>query len=82
MEPKLCNDNSEYRHYMLKGEWEAEEKGGFKFINLQKLAMQKDVFKFLLKKMGANLIAGKSLMSVSMPVYIFEKRSNLERHAY
>lgn len=36
---------------------------------------------FLLKSMGRNLLSGKSLISVSMPVFIFEKRSNLERTA-
>jgi hypothetical protein len=35
-----------------------------------------------MKQMGANLISGKSLTSVSMPVDIFETRSNLERFAY
>ena len=31
--------------------------------------------------MGSNLMSGKSIMSVSLPVYVFEKRSNLERFA-
>lgn len=32
--------------------------------------------------MGGNLLAGKSLLSISMPVDVFEYRSNLERMAY
>jgi hypothetical protein len=36
----------------------------------------------MLKKIGSNLISGKSIMSISLPVEIFETRSNLERTAY
>lgn len=36
----------------------------------------------MLKKLGSNLLAGKSLISISLPVTIFEKRSNLERACY
>ena len=36
----------------------------------------------MLKKIGSNLLTGKSLLSVSLPVEIFETRSNLERFAY
>lgn len=32
--------------------------------------------------MGGNLLKGKSLLSISMPVDIFDNRSNLERTAY
>lgn len=53
-----------------------------KFINKRKIELQKEMIKFLLKKIGTNLFKGQSLMSISLPVYIFEKRSNLERHAY
>lgn len=35
----------------------------------------------MISKMGSNLMSGKSIMSVSLPVYVFEKRSNLERFA-
>ncbi len=32
--------------------------------------------------MGSNLLAGKSLTNISLPVEVFEVRSNLERLAY
>ncbi len=35
-----------------------------------------------MKKMGSNFIKGKSLLSISLPIDIFESRSNLERYAY
>jgi hypothetical protein len=36
----------------------------------------------MLKKVGSNLFSGKSIISISLPVEIFETRSNLERTAY
>ena len=36
---------------------------------------------FLLKTMGRNILAGKSILSISLPIEIFETRSNLERYA-
>ena len=36
----------------------------------------------MLKKIGSNLVTGKSILSISLPVEIFETRSNLERFAY
>ena len=35
----------------------------------------------MLKKIGSNLLTGKSILSISLPVDIFETRSNLERVA-
>lgn len=36
----------------------------------------------MLKMIGSNLLSGKSILSISLPVEIFETRSNLERFAY
>ena len=32
--------------------------------------------------MGSNLMKGKSVLSISLPIDVFEPRSNLERYAY
>ncbi|CAD8094503.1 unnamed protein product [Paramecium sonneborni] len=67
-------------HYIFKKDFIREEKnGGLKVINEEKLAAQKAVIKFLLTRIGASLMMGKSITSVSMPVSIFEARSNTER---
>lgn len=59
----------------MKNDWVLGDKGGYKFVNKKKLELQKDVISFILKRLGANLMQGKfSLVSVSLPVYIFEKR--------
>lgn len=36
----------------------------------------------MLKKIGGNLITGKSILSISLPVNIFDDKSNLERVGY
>jgi hypothetical protein len=42
---------------------------------------QKDVVKWIIRKIGTNLISGKSIMNMSLPVDIFDKRGLLERSA-
>jgi len=36
---------------------------------------QDKVIGFLIKKLGSNLIKGKSIMNISLPVTIFDKRT-------
>lgn len=42
---------------------------------------QKDTLKFVIRQIGANILSGKSVLNVSLPVDIFESRSLLERSA-
>lgn len=51
------------------------------FINEELIQGQKDSLRFVMKQIGANLISGKSITNVSLPVDIFEPRSLLERAA-
>lgn len=51
------------------------------FVNQDLIQGQKDSLKFVIKQIGANLISGKSVLNVSLPVDIFESRSLLERSA-
>ena len=39
------------------------------------IARQDKVISFLIKKLGSNLIKGKSIMNISLPVTIFDKRT-------
>ncbi|CAD8111127.1 unnamed protein product [Paramecium sonneborni] len=84
MEPDniYYKETAEHKNVILQSDWEIQEKGGLRFINKKKLDIQKEVITFMLKKLGSNLLMGKSLISVSLPVNIFEKRSNLERACY
>jgi len=42
------------------------------------LAAQKDILKMIIKQLSTNLLAGKSIMSMSLPVEIFDKKSMLD----
>jgi hypothetical protein len=43
---------------------------------------QKKIMSYLIKKIGKNMLKGQSIMNVSLPVYIFDKRSMLQIFAY
>ena len=49
---------------------------GFIYHNQKILDVQKKIY--LLKRMGTNLIQGKSIMSISLPIELFDKKSHLE----
>jgi hypothetical protein len=53
--------------------------GGVVFTDEEQLAMQRKVAWDLVKQVGNNLMEGKDLTRVSLPVQIFEPRSFLER---
>jgi hypothetical protein len=55
---------------------------GLEFIDEEVLEKQRSVVSYLLKKIGNNLLSGKSLTGVSLPIYIFDNRSLLENYAY
>lgn len=42
------------------------------------MAVQKDILKMILKQLSTNFIQGKSIMNMSLPVEIFDKRSLLD----
>mmetsp|Transcript_12270 Transcript_12270/g.26736 ORF Transcript_12270/g.26736 Transcript_12270/m.26736 type:complete len:105 (+) Transcript_12270:1994-2308(+) len=51
------------------------------FLNEELIELQRSVMQKMLKKVGANLFAGKSIMEVSLPVCIFSNSSMLTRQA-
>jgi hypothetical protein len=55
---------------------------GLIFRDKDIMEKQNKVIGFLMKKIGTNLLKGKSIMNVSLPVYIFDKRTLLEVYAY
>lgn len=48
------------------------------YTNKQFLEKQRNMFSFFIKQIGTNLMTGKSIMSVSLPIFIFDTRSLLE----
>jgi hypothetical protein len=55
---------------------------GLEFINHEVLEKQRNILSFMVKKMGTNLLSGKSIMNVSLPIGLFDSRSQLEVIAY
>lgn len=51
---------------------------GLIFKNKEVIEKQRAVVGYLMKKMGINLLSGKSIMNVSLPINIFDVRSLLE----
>lgn len=52
---------------------------GVEFINQETIRKHRSVITYILKKIGSNLLSGKSIMNVSLPIYIFDQKSLLER---
>jgi len=53
--------------------------GGLIYTDPKELQAQKGVVSDLLKSLGSNIIHGKSVVNISLPVRIFEPRSYLQR---
>jgi len=53
-------------------------KDGIEFINQDIISKQRSVLTYMIKKIGANILRGKGIMNVSLPIYIFDSRSMLE----
>lgn len=51
---------------------------GLIFKNLNVIDKQRAVAGYLIKNIGLNIIKGKSIMNVSLPINIFDERSLLE----
>jgi len=64
--------------FNVKG-WIRGASGGLTCADMEQLESQKGVFAHLIKSFGANLMSGKSVVNVSLPVRVFEPRSFLQR---
>jgi hypothetical protein len=62
-------------------EFKINENKELVFINNEVILGQKGSLLFVIKQVGANIISGKSVLNVSLPVDIFEPRTLLERSA-
>jgi hypothetical protein len=67
--------------FSLHSDFAKNKEGGLLYLNKKVMEDQKRVLSFMLKKMGTNLLTGKSIMSVSLPVDIFDEHSVLRRTA-
>lgn len=65
---------------VISSDWTKDtDSGGLEYLNKEKMAAQKSVLKHILKQMSKNILSGKSILSMSLPVHIFSAESHLER---
>lgn len=48
------------------------------YTNTSFLEKQRNLFSYFIQKIGTNILQGKSIMNVSLPIFIFDKRTLLE----
>ncbi len=53
---------------------------GIEFINQEIINKQRSVMSYMIKNIGGNILKGKGIMNVSLPIYIFDCRSMLESY--
>ena len=68
-------------HFAFKKDYARGKKGGLNYLNAELMTEQKRVILNLLKQAGSNLIHGRGVINISLPVGVFEPRSFLERLA-
>jgi len=78
----LVEKKKKAHHEIIFGaDYDRKESGGIALVNTAILKKQRGVLSHFLSKMGSNILKGKSIMSISMPVNIFEPRSLLQKLA-
>ena len=77
--PKPIPLDYESKSIVLKDDWELLPKGNLKLINKKKAEAQDSVFSFILGTLKKNLFSGKGALNISLPVYIFNIDSTLQR---
>jgi len=78
---KFIESNEIQGHFAYKKDYVRGKNGGLYYQNTELMSEQKKVILSLLKQAGSNLIHGRSIMNVSLPLEVFEPRSFLERLA-
>ena len=77
---KLITYNLNYENMILVDYIKNLGAKGVEFINHEVIKKHRSIISYMIKKIGANLLSGKSIMNVSLPIYIFDHRSLLESY--
>jgi hypothetical protein len=64
-------------HLLFGKDWIISGSGELVNVNKEMIKVQSSVLKLVLQRMGKNLLAGKSIMNMSLPIEIFGTDSNL-----
>jgi hypothetical protein len=68
-------------HVLWGDKWRVSNNGELVNLEKAKIKMQSSVLKLVLARMGRNMLTGKGIMNISLPIEIFGTDSNLERIA-
>ena len=68
-------------HWLLGTDFKRDPSVGLEVLNQEWINSQKKVLGFIIKGMGKNLLEGKSIMGMALPISIFSKDSILQRAA-
>ena len=80
---KITEINSpEEGHFILKRDWLVSPTGdGLVYINKKVLQAQKNMLSYLIKRLGSNILQGKSISSISFPIELYDTCTELETQA-
>lgn len=78
----LHSTSSKEGHYALKNDWSVSSRGGLLFINKNILKVQKNMLSYLIKRLGSNVIQGKSIASISFPIELYNTYTDVEKYAF
>ena len=91
IQKEIDQNKSEYEKYNFEIQYEKEwkndyvnspEKPGLLYINEEEKNKIYKTFKFLITKFGKNLFEGKSIINVSFPIFLYDKRTYAQVFAY
>lgn len=74
-------EEGEVNETFQEGDFDFGESSALIYLNDENVRNQRGVLLYLAKKIGVNLLTGKSIMNVSLPIKIFEPKSTLEKVA-
>jgi hypothetical protein len=75
-----CEDGTE-NTFLRDRDFAPSENASLDYTNEQVIKDQRGVTMYLIKKIGVNLLSGKSIMNISLPIKLFEPHSMLEKVA-
>ena len=73
--------NGEENTWLHDQEFVRSESASLDYTNQQVINDQRGVSTYLIKKIGVNILSGKSIMNISLPIKLFEPHSMLEKIA-
>jgi len=68
---RVQNSSDIEEHEKWNNEYFRDDHGYLYYLNYKNMAIQKDLFNIMLKRVGSNLISGKGVMNITFPVKIF-----------